>query len=153
MSLLDFLETVQRAAAHGYLFHGSPLRLGVVEPHQAHDLSHSEDCHYAVYASDDPLIGLICSVLHRKAGRWYISWSVENGQYSLEYFNCTLDDGFLYLLRPETFTPLPNKRSEYMSLTPCQPDGVIITTPQLLQLIGIQVTVLSQLPDFVPHHK
>lgn len=149
MNTLDFLEAVQRAAAQGYLFHGSPLKLDVVEPHQAYDLSHIGGCQCAVYATDDPFIALMCSVLHRNSKLWYSAWSVQDGSYSLQLHNVTLSGGWIYLVRREQFSPVPDKSAKYISLVACEPAGIIQTCVEQLALANFVITYLTSIPDHI----
>lgn len=139
---MDVLSTLYRAVEQGFLLHGSPVKTSVLSPRKANDLEKKEGNQEAVYATINVLVAVLSGLLHRKLfGPFMTQWSGSSEHLDAYGENVELRDGYVYILRPDTFrvvhTDDGEESNEYASPVAVEPLEAIEVTSYLLPMLNI----------------
>lgn len=141
------LTQLRDYAEQGYLFHGGKTRVDVLEPRQAHDDDPDRRTGKAraVYATDDIRIPIVMALFEKAdpaLSGWQSSYTTaEDGTLLVSGENCTLTQGFIHVLPPETFESEGDEHDrETLSFAPVAPIDIIPVDADVLAFLdGISI--------------
>ena len=96
---------VEKYRQENYLFHGSPYKIDVLQPRQAHDIGFESGCQEAVYATDN-LDMAICFALGVEGDENYERTMLPEHGMKMLFKNCHPrygQKGYIYVLNKAGF--------------------------------------------------
>jgi hypothetical protein len=123
------LKILQAAIKEGYLLHGSPniLEGGYLDPGRAQD-DFAQVGIMKVYAIGIPAVAVFRAVI-RGSHIWW-GYEINAGRLLLTARNVELENGWVHILSPATFTMLENPKYQlYSSILPVTPIQSVAVTP------------------------
>lgn len=117
----------------GYLYHGSPALLQVIEPRAARGIGAEHDRLAAVYASHQRrfAIPFALTIVRTESGGYGWSMSLEEGEPRIQILAGHLDlsrHGYLYRVPADTFEPIDER--QWVSYEPVLPLDYEVVQPQ-----------------------
>ena len=137
---MDSIRKLERALEQGYLLHGSPHILSELEPRQAHDKAKAGGNEEGVYATSNLVIAVWKGVARTTSETGFVGWSWnDNGQKRLYGEYLQLRDGYVYILPPDSFRPIPEDASDHVSPTEVTPIQTVRVTPTDLHTLQQEI--------------
>ncbi len=127
------LATLYALVDAGYLLHGSPALLTVVEPRQGRDGRNAAGNHLGVYASEIPTVAVLMAMFAPVPGHendWTSFYSGTNRHMIAGGTHVTLMPGFVHVVRPEPFVRIDH---ELLSQVAVRVDHVLPVAPDIIR--------------------
>jgi hypothetical protein len=148
------VDTLQRFVDEGYVLHGSPQKIDVLEPHQGHDASGEEHkTMQGVYGTQDIREAIAAALMRRtedaQNARTY--WEPDSENEDTFVFggdNVELDTGWVYVLPLDAFEAHTGEHdegedTEFVAKESVIPHAVVEVDPGIVEHMGNFRTGLS----------
>ena len=100
MHIIARLHALQEV---GLLFHGSPIRLTVIEPRAARDHTSEIGKLIAVYAADDYRLAIVKAIVQQCRPLFSYGWRLQDEHLHVRGFGVECKNGFVHVLKPDGF--------------------------------------------------
>ena len=119
MDICSRLQVLQEA---GFVFHGSAIRLTVIEPRKARDQTSEIGRSLAVYASDDYRFAIVKAVVQQCHPSFCYGWRLQDKHLHVRGYGVECKNGFVHVLQRSGFREIhDSNKTEIVSFQPATP--------------------------------
>ena len=119
---MDINARLQALQEAGFLFHGSAIRLTMIEPRTARDQTSEIGKLTAVYATDDYRLAIVKAVVQQSHSSFCHGWRLQDEHLHVRGFGVECKNGFVHVLNRNRFRKIRDaNKTEIVSFQSVKP--------------------------------